>query len=154
MNYTIDYTLSALDSAVLDQLGIEYTESASGLILAEEDYSRLQDISRYGINGGFTGFIYYSDTVKFAEDNFKLIKESLEELYGSMGEDVIEGLKSWGCLRDYDLSSWEVAEALYNPESEWRTQVFNALAWYAAEETAHAIADADAEEEEKEAEEA
>lgn len=137
----LDIDLDSLDEAVLDQLGIEYTDTENGLQLNEDDYSRICDIAKYGVDGGFSGFIYYSETVKFAKANFGLIKDSLCELYDSIGEDIIEGLKNWGCLRSYELTTWQIAEALY-AEGEWETQVYNALAWYAAEETARKLADA------------
>lgn len=152
-NYiTLDIELDALQCAVLDQLGIDYQHDAEErLQIASEDLQTLRDISNHGIDGGYRGFIYYNDTVEFTEDNFDAIKESLESLY--YGEDILQGLTSWGCLRSYNLSTWEIAEALYNPESEWRDQVYNALAWYAAEETAHAITDAEEIEQEEEEEE-
>lgn len=149
---TLNVELSTLDIAVLDQLGVDYTDNGDTVTLAADNYSRLCDITRHGIGGGFSGFIYYSETVKFAKDNFKAIKDSLTELYDSMEEDVIEGLKNWGCLRNYGLTTWDICEALYNG-GEWETQVYNALAWYAAEETARKLADADEVEEEDEVEE-
>ena len=142
MTTTLNYELTELDIAVLDQLGIDYTDNGDTVTLDTDDYSRIGNIADYGIDGGFSGFIYYSETVKFAKNNFNLIKDSLTELYGSMGEDVIEGMKNWGCLRSHELTTWDIAEALY-AEGEWETQVYNALAWYAAEETARRIADAE-----------
>ncbi len=142
MNTTLDTELTALDMAVLDQLGMNYTTNGDTVTLDAEDYSLIRAIANYGIDGGFSGFIYYSETVKFAKSNFKLIKDSLTELYGFMGEDVMEGIKNWGCLRSHELTTWDLAEALY-AGGEWETQVYNALAWYAAEETARRIADAE-----------
>lgn len=150
---TLDIELDALQCAVLDQLGIDYQhDEEEHLQLTSEGLQTLRDISNHGIDGGYHGFIYYADTVEFAEDNFYEIKKSLENLY--YGEDILQGLTSWGCLKNYNLSTWEIAEALYNPESEWREQVYNALAWYAAEETAHAIMNAEEIEQEEEEEEA
>ena len=153
---TLAVELTTLDIAVLDQLGADYTDngdtvtiSSDTVTISSDTRSKLADITEHGIDGGFGGFIYYSETVKFAKDNFKDIKNSLTELYDSLGEDILEGLKNWGCLRNYGMTTWEIAEALYSG-GEWETQVYNALAWYAAEETARKLTDADEVEEEDE----
>lgn len=153
---TLDYNATTLDIAVLDQLGIDYTDHGSELSITEEGLQKLRDIANYGIDGGFSGFIYYSETTEFARNNLEEIKSSLSSLCSELGEDVFESMRSWGCLRSYELTAWEIAEAIYN-DGEWADQVLNALAWYAAEETARAIADAEeieSEEEEEEEEEA
>ena len=51
-----------LQLAIVDQLGLSFTE-------VDELRATLNDIHSYGIEGGFGGFIYYSDTVAFAEQN-------------------------------------------------------------------------------------
>lgn len=50
----------------------------------------MQDVLEHGIDGGFHGFIYYSDTVIFAQKNQKAIVALLEEQAEQLGEgDVI-----------------------------------------------------------------
>lgn len=97
-----------------------------------------EDITNHGINGGFGGFIYYSDTEAFTESNKSLIVDSLKEFAADSGENYLEVVANFNCL-DLDVS--EVAEGLYDPESEDRSQVYNALAWYAGEEVARAYSD-------------
>ena len=45
----------------------------------------VQDVNSHGIDGGFSGFIYYSDTHKFAMRHRKDIIRLLEEMADSMG---------------------------------------------------------------------
>ncbi|NIU82320.1 MAG: hypothetical protein GWN64_02320, partial [Candidatus Thorarchaeota archaeon] len=44
----------------------------------EDLASTLEDICNHGIDGGFSGFIYYTDTVEFAKANMELIVEALK----------------------------------------------------------------------------
>ena len=77
---------SSLIDAVINQFGGKesFKESAS-------------DVSNNGINGGFGGFIYYNETVKFAQDNKALIMEMAEEQAQEFGSDgafaMIKGFK-------------------------------------------------------------
>lgn len=97
------------------------------------------DISAHGADGGFSGFINYTDTVAFTKRN----KAAILEYAASMAQDF--GLESPEALiagfRCVDLLPTQVGEALYNPKSENQTDVFNALAWFALEEVARAYCD-------------
>lgn len=117
----------SLIEAVVDQLGGWETFKECA-----------EDITNHGINGGFGGFIYYADTESFTEDNKSLIIDNLKEMADSLGESYFGIVSNFNCL---DLDVFEVAEGLYGPESEDRTQVFNALAWYAGEEVARSYSD-------------
>ena len=90
-----------------------------------------QDITRHGISGGYGGFIYYTDTVAFTQNNKKAILELAANLADDIGEDTIKMIGNFNGLK---MDSVEVAEAIYNPKSDNKTQVFNALAWFVAEE--------------------
>ena len=114
----------------------------------------LQDIANHGIDGGFHGFVYYTDTVAFYKRNRKLIVAAIEEMADQLGEDPITMVENFNCLRvsspdhygsDYsqaqhkhDLHS-EVIRTLYGRMREDDTQVANALAWFAGEEVARAF---------------
>ena len=50
---------SVLINAVINRIGLESVE----------------DVNRYGMDGGFGGFIYYEETHKFAMMHRKLIKQ-------------------------------------------------------------------------------
>lgn len=120
---------SDLFESVIDQIGgwKSFKESAS-------------DIARYGINGGFSGFIYYSDTVKFAENiqNRRRIIKMLEEQADEMGMEVVDMVANFGEFKtDFDQ---DTKRDLYRYLSETKckgTAIPNVMAWYAAEEAAN-----------------
>ena len=93
------------------------------------------DICEHGAASGFSGFTYYSDTWEFANKYRASIIELLKDQAAGCGVDWLEFLSSFNCLKDYD--SAEIAEGLFDTESEHNTIVYNALAWYALEEAAH-----------------
>lgn len=97
-----------------------------------------EDVANHGANCGFSGFIYYRDTVAFTERNIDSIMESVTQLAADIGEKPISMIASFNCLKMDDL---DVAEALYNKKSDERTNVFNALAWYALEEVSRSYCD-------------
>jgi len=96
------------------------------------------DICGHGIDGGFSGFIYHTDTVSFARRHKQLILDMAKDLAEDLGEDVFVMIANFNCLK---LTSVEVAAGLYDTRSEDRTQVFNALAWFAGEEVARSYCD-------------
>lgn len=99
-----------------------------------------QDIANHGAAGGFSGFTYYSDTVPFAKRNKAAIIAYAENIAQELGESgAVECIASFQCLKHY--SQAEVAEGLYNPRSEAKTDIFNALAWFALEEVARSYVD-------------
>ena len=125
--------MNNLQQAVIEQLG--QTCCVQPLL------DTLRDIVHGGIDGGFTGFIYYTDTVAFAERNKDEILELARELAYDLGMDGAYSLvATFGCLGEgYTPDS--VADAVNDPEHEDYTQVMNALAWFAAEEVARGICD-------------
>lgn len=93
------------------------------------------DIVNHGIDGGFSGFIYYTDTVKFTRANKGEILALANEMADDFGESsLICFLGNFKCLKE--MSQDEIASGLYDPTSEWRTAIYNALAWFAGEEVA------------------
>ena len=96
------------------------------------------DITRHGISGGYGGFIYYTDTVAFAKKHKAQILELAKSLAEDIGEDTIKMIAGFNCLK---MDSTEVAEAIYNPKSDNKKQVFNALAWFSAEEVCRSYID-------------
>lgn len=97
------------------------------------------DVARHGANGGFSGFIYYSDTVAFTKrvkgDLLEFCAEQAREFGNDGAASFIAG---FNCVH---LNADEVAQALYKRGDDNQTEVFNALAWYALEETARAYDD-------------
>ena len=121
----LDYRLI---NAVLDQLSIE-----------DDGGGTLEDIANHGIDGGFTGFIYYSETMQFYADNQGLIRDQLKEEAESLrfwcngSGSIVSMVMSFNCI-DEETTEDEVGETLYSLNHD--TQVANCLAWYAAETVA------------------
>lgn len=116
----------AFANAVINQIGgwTEFKRQAS-------------DISNYGADCGVGGFSYYNDTVKFAKKNLTTIIEYAESMANDIGEgDAFAMIAGFNCLND--LTPGNVARGIYAPDDDNKTQVLNALAWFALEEAARA----------------
>ena len=96
------------------------------------------DITRHGIDGGYHGFIYYSETIPFAKRNRKAILQMATEQADDLGMGLVEMVKGFNCLKG--ATETEIVEGLAGATDE--TQVPNALAWYAGEEVSRAYCDA------------
>ena len=71
----------------------------------------IEDIYRNGINGGYSGFIYYTETHKFAIKNRKAIIELLEELaFHLYDNDVVEMVKSFNTFRRNGMNKDELKD--------------------------------------------
>ena len=127
--------MELLTNAVIEQLGYEELED-------EALRSTLEDITNNGADGGFGGFIYYSETNKFARENMNLIMDQVKELADDLGETPLEMISSFRSLKDDKIDPLEIASIIYertSPESQadgTETVVLNALAWFALEEVA------------------
>jgi hypothetical protein len=115
--------------AVIEQLGIEN----------DDDLQVLSDISKHGIQGGYSGFIYYHDTVEFWNKNRLEIRKVLLQDADEFGTDVCTMIKGFNCLKTLDLDTDEIMECIYtDADTENRTSILNALSWYSAEKIAYA----------------
>ena len=104
-----------------------------------EVQSTLQDVTNHGASAGFSGFIYYSDTVKFFKNNRAQIVELVNEYAQEFGQSPVEFVASFNCLNgNYsDIEGQnEIGRALYGRLESDDTQIPNALAWFALEEVA------------------
>lgn len=98
-----------------------------------------EDVTNHGAMGGFSGFTYYVDTEAFTKHNKALILDMAKEQAQDIDADnIFSMIANFNCI---DLSAEEVAEAIYNHQSEDRTTVYNALAWYALEEVCRVYSD-------------
>lgn len=122
---TNNSNLTKLDRAVIRQLG-------------GSDY--LADIANHGIGGGFPGFTYYSDTVKFFKAHRADIIALVKEMADDFGQSPMEFVAGFNCFKGMDFEA-EIAECLYGRVSADNYTVPNALAWFAAEETARKLTD-------------
>ena len=103
-----------------------------------------EDVVNHGIDGGFGGFTYYSDTVAFAKENLDSIKELIAEQADGFGiSGPIEFIKGFNSLNDnYTID--DIGKIYYGQDEnhvDYR-HIMNALAWYAAEEVCRAYVDA------------
>jgi hypothetical protein len=101
---------------------------------------RASDVVNYGISGGFGGYIYYCDTVSFAEKHLKDILAFAKDQANDIGyASVYEMLAAFNCFKD--LSQTEITEALYSKAADDRQAVMNGLAWYIGEEICRTAVD-------------
>lgn len=96
------------------------------------------DVTNHGADSGFSGFIYYTDTVKFAQRHKGVILDACRQLADDLGEPVYRMIGGFNCLK---ITEGEAAEAIHNPRSEDRTNVLNALSWFALEEVCRSYVD-------------
>lgn len=122
-----------LEKSVRNQLGYNDWND-------KELHDTLKDVRNNGADGGFSGFIYYPDTCKFARDNMKEILESIKDMAFGMGEDPLVFIQDFKSLER--MSTFEIASIIYNKPDQASindgtdTLVLNALSWYALDETA------------------
>ena len=102
-----------------------------------------EDVTRGGIDGGFNGFIWNSDTEAFARRNREAIARMASEQAAEFGTGVHEMIRSFGCFRNGDKpTDTEIGIALYaGQNTEDGVNMLNALAWYAGEEVCRAYVD-------------
>ena len=94
----------------------------------------VMDVINHGVDGGFSGFIYYHETCKFYTRHRKAINQWVKDMAEEFGQGAVEFVQSFGCLKDSDWRD-EIGVCLYGGRlSDNTTQVENALAWFAAEE--------------------
>ncbi len=118
-----------LQQAIIEQLGFADQDDA-------ELTETLSDICAHGMDAGFGGFIYYHETMSFAEQHKAAILEMARDMADDLGMDGAYSLiSSFGCLGD-EYTTDSVADAIHEPDHEDRAQVLNAMAWFAAEEFA------------------
>ena len=113
-----------------------YTRLINSVISQLGGIQDVENINRYGIDGGYGGFVYYSDTHKFAMRNRSQIVELLEEIAESLGEDVIKMVSQFGVFRNSQMDS-EDKRDLYKYLGGGRPEqgcITNVMAWFAAEE--------------------
>lgn len=101
----------------------------------------LEDIRNHGIDGGFAGFTYHSDTVSFFKRNRVEIVELLKTMAEEFGQSPMDLVASFRCLSPVDEETKEsIARCIYGGRmTDDDTQVANALAWFAGEEVARAF---------------
>jgi len=121
-----------LINAVVDQMGgwESFIESA-------------QDVANYGIDSGFTGFIYTRDTVEFFIKNRRAISQLAKDMADDFGQNVMDMVCGFNCIKDTSEEMKEaVAHCVYGVTlTDEDDTVANALAWFAGEEVCRSFSD-------------
>lgn len=96
----------------------------------------VNDVNRHGINGGYSGFIYYTETHAFAMRYRKLIVKLLEQQADDLGEEVVSMVSNFGIFRHNPMDN-EDRKDLYKYLGGGKCEqsaITNVMAWFAAEE--------------------
>lgn len=99
------------------------------LVKAVKKHSGLTDddivqAAEHGADGGFNGFIYYGDTVKFYDKNEEIIWDLLRDMASDMGsKNVMELISTFGAADQIESSD----------------TFKNALSWFALEEAGQSL---------------
>lgn len=119
---------ATMAEAVIEQLGG----------VDEDTLDKLNTITNG--NGGYTGFIWYTDTCEFYRRNADTIKANMYELADDLGEGLIEMVAEFGSVKgkySYD----EIGYALYAPFHhemyDSNMYLYDTFAKYALEEVAN-----------------
>lgn len=141
-------TLDALDLAVIAQLGGTSRNVGDSCEISEDAADQLANVCRcsYGAAGGFTGFIYYTETREFFKSHrYEIaarIHEQIAEGLFDGARGVVSAVMSFNCFKncDADEIEEEAESAFFGPASEIDggdlDNVANACAWYALEDLA------------------
>jgi hypothetical protein len=116
---------------------------------ALEFINTCRDINRNGgAQDGYSGFIYYSETIKFARENMDLILQELKEEARDCEASVSELVATFRCLdvdlitgchpQDFEEQFWRVVHDKAHIEDA-ETSILNALAWWALEHVAFRV---------------
>ena len=105
------------------------------------DKDSLKDVAAHGMDGGFCGFTYHSDTVPFFKRHRAEIRALVESMADSLGEEPLAMVAGFNCLKPADHETKaSIARCIYGGRlTDDDTQVANALAWFAGEEVARAF---------------
>jgi len=126
-----------LINAVIENLGYDDQNDP-------ELIQQLKDITNHGIGGGFGGFIYYSETTSFFNENRKEIIELVKDMSFELGDGMIEMVASFNCFKDEDLTLDEIGHVLFGVDTENVNEkmiIKNGLSWFAGEEVARHLVD-------------
>lgn len=118
-----------LARAVIDQMG--------GM---ESFHDHAADVANYGAAGGFTGFIYYTETGRFYRTNRASINRMVVDMAQEFGMEPIQFVRSFNCMQGQGFGDLDVAAAMLGQEDA-DVLIENALSWFALEEVCRAYAD-------------
>ena len=102
------------------------------------------DVVDYGIDGGFSGFIYNNETVKFYANNRKAIIQLARSEAQECDETTVDMVAAFRCVRKHGYSVADVEGFLLfnDAKHEDYPALATAMAWYAAEAVCRAYVEA------------
>ena len=107
----------------------------------EEFITAAPQVCEHGADTGWNGFIYYSETVAFADFWLPPILDLAADIAYEIGGNQYSIIAGFNCLKDLQLSEGDAAAAIHNKASDDHLQVMNALAWFALEEVCRSYCD-------------
>jgi hypothetical protein len=119
----------ALIRAVVRQFGTwhDFTDSA-------------EDIAENGASGGWNGFTYYSDTIRFARKNRHRISNMAWEQARELGMDTLDMVLAFNGSHDDDKMGAMSFLSGGSYKEDYQS-FYNLMSWYALEEVARAYVD-------------
>jgi hypothetical protein len=99
-----------------------------------------KDISENGAMGGWNGFTYYSDTIRFARKNRHRISNMAWEQARELGMDTLDMVLAFNGSHDEDKMAAMsfISGGSYKDDYQ---RFYNLMAWYSLEEVARAYVD-------------
>lgn len=106
----------------------------------DEFKSLADDVTNHGADCGFSGFIYYKETLSFYKRHKVKILNCCKDL-DSQIENVglLKFIAGFNCLKCETED--DIARAIYQGRGDSVTAVQNALAWFALEEVCRSYSD-------------
>lgn len=104
-------------------------------VISRVGLDSVEDINSHGIDGGFSGFIYYTETHAFAMRHRDDIISLLERDASEFGEEITKMVAGFGVFRNSPMDD-EDRKDLYRYLGGGRPKqcaITNVMAWYAAE---------------------
>lgn len=131
---------------------LQENDNASFVTMANAVIEQLGGVGDYNVeqlnyirdgSDGYSGFIYYSETCKFWNDNKEAIIQNMHELADDLGEDLITMIKGFGNFKNDESVTYDtIGNALYGSYNEEENlYIYDTFAKYALEEVANRFQD-------------
>jgi hypothetical protein len=120
----------------ISQVCREYPEKSRLIhaVVSRIGKDSIEDVINHGADSGFSGFIYYTDTVKFYRKYREDINHWIKESWKDIGyKSALDMVKNFGCAKDEEEDV--IGFVLYGgPLNDDTMMIENCLVWFALEE--------------------
>jgi hypothetical protein len=123
---------------VIEALGFSLNGIGQDLI---ELSGNFENCALHGADCGFSGFIYYNDTIAFFKRNQTDIVDHLQNTAEELGTDIFTMVQNFGVFRNSEKPTIvQIGKTLWGNSriQEELTTLYNVFAWYALEEVSRA----------------